>query len=101
MLRPQLTALYTTSLKPTVTMIVAKGHGLAATLSGMDRNRRLTVAAGAVVLLFILWQLFGSLVSLRCIVSCALTSTLFMMRVHHECTGCRVLCGPAYSAAAC
>lgn len=76
MLRPQLTGLYTSSLKPTVTKVVAKAHGIAATLSGMDRNRRLTVAAGVVVALLIVWQLFGSFIGLRCIASCALTSTL-------------------------
>ena len=75
MLRPQLTGVYAASVKPIMSVVVAKIHTAHAFLNGLDNKRQAVLAAGVAVVILIVWQLFGSYISLCSIVSFFATCT--------------------------
>ena len=74
MLRPQLTGVYAASVKPIMSVVVAKIHTAHAFLNGLDNKRQAVLAAGVAVVILIVWQLFGSYISLCSILSFFATS---------------------------
>jgi len=75
MLRPQLTGVYAASVKPIMSVVVAKIHTAHAFLNGLDNKRQAVLAAGVAVVILIVWQLFGSYISLCSILSFFATCT--------------------------
>jgi len=75
MVKPQLTAVYTTSVKPLVDVAVMKLHKVAMDLHSLDRNRLGLIGAGVVVVLFVIWRMLSSYISLFGVASLLLTGT--------------------------
>lgn len=98
MLRPQLTGVYNGSVKPVVNQVVAKLHDLHAKHGDMDQKRQALVAAGILVLLLIVWQLFGSFFSLWCLLSGTATTLSLGAVVGQHVACCVGGCSAAASA---
>lgn len=85
MVRPQVTAVYTASVKPILNQVIMKAHVLAAPLAKVAALPAYMTAGGAVASILVFWWLFSSWVSICCILSClATTSSITLLAFEHR-----------------